>query len=68
MASRAHKFLNTVNGLAPKHRVLVYTHPSFAETGACAGPEPLAPVDRALRREQAHRAQAVVELVLLADR
>jgi lysozyme len=37
VSERARQFLNTVNGLAPGHRVLVYTSPSFAETGACAG-------------------------------
>lgn len=37
VAARARAFLNTVNGLAPGHRVLVYVSPSFADTGACAG-------------------------------
>lgn len=30
-------FLNTVNGLAPNHRVLVYTNPATARTGSCMG-------------------------------
>jgi lysozyme len=37
VAARARTFLNTANELAPNHRVLVYTNPGFAETGACAG-------------------------------
>lgn len=37
VASRARTFLNEVNTLAPGHRVLVYTSPSFAEAGNCAG-------------------------------
>jgi lysozyme len=30
-------FLHAVNELAPGHRVLAYTYPAFAQTGACAG-------------------------------
>ena len=37
VAERARTFLTTLGGLAPSHRVLVYTNPGFAETGACAG-------------------------------
>jgi lysozyme len=37
VAARARTFLNKVNALAPQHRVLVYTNPAFAQTGACAG-------------------------------
>ena len=37
VADRARTFLNTANGLAPDHRVLVYTNPGFAQIGACAG-------------------------------
>ena len=37
VAERARTFLHTANGLAPNHRVLVYTNPGFADTGACAG-------------------------------
>lgn len=40
VASRAKACLHAINTLAPNHRVLVYTSPSFAETGACAGLEP----------------------------
>ena len=40
VAGRARTFLHTANGLAPDHRVLVYTDPGFAETGACAGLNP----------------------------
>jgi len=40
VAERARTFMNTANGLAPDHRVLVYTNPGFAETGACAGLNP----------------------------
>jgi lysozyme len=40
VAERARTFLHTANYLAPNHRVLVYTNPGFAETGACAGLEP----------------------------
>jgi lysozyme len=40
VAERARTFLGHVNGLAPEHRVLVYTNPSFAGTGACAGLNP----------------------------
>ena len=36
-AAAAKTFLTTVDGLAPDHRVLVYTSPGFADTGACAG-------------------------------
>lgn len=37
VAARGVTFLRTVNDLAPGHRVLVYTMPSFAEAGNCAG-------------------------------
>jgi GH25 family lysozyme M1 (1,4-beta-N-acetylmuramidase) len=37
VAARGVTFLRTVNELAPGHRVLVYTMPSFAEAGNCAG-------------------------------
>lgn len=37
VASRAKTFLNHVNGLAPGHRILVYTNPGFAEAGNCWG-------------------------------
>lgn len=37
VASRAARFLGMVNGLAPNHRVLVYTNPSFAGDGNCLG-------------------------------
>ncbi len=37
VANRAAQFLHKVNGLAPGHRVLVYTNPSFAQAGNCAG-------------------------------
>ena len=40
VAERARTFLHTANGLAPNHRVLVYTNPGFAGTGACAGLDP----------------------------
>jgi len=36
-AARARTFLQTVNRLAPGHRILAYTNPAFARTGACAG-------------------------------
>ncbi len=42
VAERARTFLHTANGLAPNHRVLLYTNPGFAETGACAGLNPWA--------------------------
>ncbi len=37
VARRAQDFLHKANALAPGHRCLVYTNPSFAGTGACAG-------------------------------
>jgi GH25 family lysozyme M1 (1,4-beta-N-acetylmuramidase) len=37
VAARARHFLEALDRLVPSHRVLVYTNPSFAETGACAG-------------------------------
>lgn len=37
VAQRAQDFLHRANALAPGHRCLVYTNPSFADTGACAG-------------------------------
>lgn len=37
VANRAAQFLHKVNELAPGHRVLVYTDPSFARAGNCAG-------------------------------
>ena len=37
VAARARHFLEALDRLVPNHRVLVYTNPSFAETGACAG-------------------------------
>ena len=37
VARRAAAFCHEVNSLAPGHRVLVYTSPSFAEAGNCAG-------------------------------
>lgn len=37
VAERAAAFLHRVNDLAPGHRVLVYTNPSFADAGNCAG-------------------------------
>jgi lysozyme len=40
VAQRARTCLNHANSLAPGHRVLVYTNPSFAGTGACAGLSP----------------------------
>lgn len=40
VASRARTFLHTANGLAPGHRVLVYTNPSFAAEGNCSGLSP----------------------------
>jgi lysozyme len=36
-APRAVRFLQTVNRLAPGHRVLPYANPSFIEAGNCAG-------------------------------
>lgn len=36
-ASRAVTFLREVNTLAPGHRVLPYSNPSFAQAGNCAG-------------------------------
>jgi GH25 family lysozyme M1 (1,4-beta-N-acetylmuramidase) len=36
-AARARQFLETLDRLAPGHRVLVYTNPSFAAAGNCAG-------------------------------
>jgi len=40
VAQRAAVFLRKVNELAPGHRVLVYTMPSFAEAGNCQGLDP----------------------------
>jgi GH25 family lysozyme M1 (1,4-beta-N-acetylmuramidase) len=40
VAARAKVCLDTINTLAPNHRVLVYTPPSFAEAGNCAGLDP----------------------------
>ena len=40
VARRATAFLHEVNSLAPGHRVLVYTSPSFAQAGNCAGLDP----------------------------
>jgi len=40
VAARARTFLAKVNALAPGHRVLVYTNPATAATGACAGLDP----------------------------
>jgi lysozyme len=37
VAGQAAIFLRHVNSLAPGHRVLVYTNPSFAKAGNCAG-------------------------------
>ena len=37
VAGRAITFLHRVNQLAPGHRVLVYTYPAFARTGATQG-------------------------------
>lgn len=36
VAARAATFCDKVNALAPHHRILVYTNPSFAEAGNCA--------------------------------
>jgi len=67
VADRARTFLNTANGLARDHRVLVYTNPGFAETGAC-GPESLVPLGRRLWRQLAGCASTVVALDVLAER
>jgi GH25 family lysozyme M1 (1,4-beta-N-acetylmuramidase) len=40
VAMRAKTFLNEVNGLAPGHRVLVYTNPGMALAGNCWGLNP----------------------------
>ncbi len=37
VAAYAVEFLHHVNGVAPEHRVLVYTNPAFALAGNCAG-------------------------------
>ena len=37
VAARGVEFLRHVNDLAPGHRVLAYTFPSFAQAGNCAG-------------------------------
>ena len=37
VAGVAKQFLQEVNRLAPGHRALVYTNPSFAQAGNCAG-------------------------------
>ena len=37
VAAQARECLQHVNKLAPGHRVLVYTNPSFAKAGNCAG-------------------------------
>jgi GH25 family lysozyme M1 (1,4-beta-N-acetylmuramidase) len=37
VAARARQFLETLDHLVPGHRVLVYTNPSFAAAGNCAG-------------------------------